>query len=70
VLFSPNKNPKLNYNRKFPKTESLKDCMQRTIPYFVDKIMPDSIDKGKIVLIASSENAIRLGLLGLRLSQR
>lgn len=36
--------------------------MQRTIPYYVDKIVPDSIAQGKNVLIASSENAIR-GLL-------
>jgi hypothetical protein len=40
----------------------LQDCMQRTIPYYVDKIVPDSIAQGKNVLIASSENAIR-GLL-------
>jgi 2,3-bisphosphoglycerate-dependent phosphoglycerate mutase len=53
---------KLELHRKFPKTESLKDCMQRTIPYYVDKIVPDSIAQGKNVLIASSENAIR-GLL-------
>ena len=36
--------------------------MQRTIPYYVDNIVPDSIAQGKNVLIASSENAIR-GLL-------
>jgi 2,3-bisphosphoglycerate-dependent phosphoglycerate mutase len=36
--------------------------MQRTIPYFRDVILPDSIAQGKNVLIASSENAIR-GLL-------
>jgi hypothetical protein len=53
---------KIELHRKFPKTESLKDCMQRTIPYYVDKIVPDSIAQGKNVLIASSENAIR-GLL-------
>eukprot|EP01036_Dinobryon_divergens_P029378 gene29378-38463_t len=46
----------------FPKTESLKDCMSRTIPYYTNVIVPNSIDKGKSVLIASSENAIR-GLL-------
>ena len=39
-----------------------KDCMERTIPYFTDHIVPDSIAQGKNVLIASSENAIR-GLL-------
>ena len=36
--------------------------MERTIPYYTDKIVPDSIAQGKNVLIASSENAIR-GLL-------
>ena len=49
-------------HRKFPKAESLKDCMERTIPYFKNKILPSSIESGKNVLIASSENAIR-GLL-------
>ena len=49
-------------HRKFPKTESLKDCMERTIPYYRDTIKPNSIDLGKSVLVASSENAIR-GLL-------
>lgn len=53
---------KLELHRQFPKTESLKDCMLRTIPYFKDVIVPDSITPGKNVLIASSENAIR-GLL-------
>lgn len=45
--------------RKYPKTECLKDCMQRTIPFVVRNIMPESVEKGKRVLIASSENAIR-----------
>jgi 2,3-bisphosphoglycerate-dependent phosphoglycerate mutase len=48
--------------RKLPKTESLKDCMDRTIPYFVERIARDAIDQNKRVLISSSENAIR-GLL-------
>lgn len=48
--------------RKLPKTESLKDCMDRTIPYFSNQIVPEAINKGKRVLISSSENAIR-GLL-------
>lgn len=52
----------ITLHRKFPKTESLKDCMSRTIPYFKNVIEPESIAKGKNVLIASSENAIR-GLL-------
>mmetsp|Transcript_11181 Transcript_11181/g.15391 ORF Transcript_11181/g.15391 Transcript_11181/m.15391 type:complete len:622 (+) Transcript_11181:61-1926(+) len=53
---------KVELHRKFPKTESLKDCMSRTIPYYTDIIVPNSIEKGKSVLISSSENAIR-GLL-------
>lgn len=36
--------------------------MERTIPYFKDVIVPVSLNEGKSVLIASSENAIR-GLL-------
>jgi len=36
--------------------------MSRTIPYYTDIIVPNSIEKGKSVLISSSENAIR-GLL-------
>lgn len=53
---------KLVLHRKLPKTECLKDCMDRTIPFFTDKIIPEAVNKGKRVLIASSENAIR-GLL-------
>ena len=36
--------------------------MERTIPYYANCIVPESIAQGKSVLIASSENAIR-GLL-------
>ena len=53
---------RLQLHRKFPKTESLKDCMSRTIPYYTNLIVPKSVAKGERVLIASSENAIR-GLL-------
>jgi 2,3-bisphosphoglycerate-dependent phosphoglycerate mutase len=53
---------KVELHRKFPYTESLQDCMERTIPYLTNVIMPDSVSKGRKVLIASSENAIR-GLL-------
>mmetsp|Transcript_6883 Transcript_6883/g.15713 ORF Transcript_6883/g.15713 Transcript_6883/m.15713 type:complete len:916 (-) Transcript_6883:103-2850(-) len=53
---------KFSVHRKLPKSESLKDCMDRTIPFFTENIMPEAIGKGKRVLIASSENAIR-GLL-------
>jgi len=49
-------------HRKLPKSESLKDCMDRTIPYFTERIVPEAINQGKRVLISSSENAIR-GLL-------
>ncbi|VEU39749.1 unnamed protein product [Pseudo-nitzschia multistriata] len=53
---------KLRLARKLPKTESLKDCMDRTIPYFLERIAKDAVDQNKRVLISSSENAIR-GLL-------
>jgi len=53
---------RIHLHRKFPKSESLKDCMERTIPYFSHQIVPEAINMGKRVLIASSENAIR-GLL-------
>jgi len=53
---------KLVVHRKLPRSESLKDCMDRTIPYWTDTIVTDAIDTGKNVLVASSENAIR-GLL-------
>lgn len=53
---------KLTMHRKLPKSESLKDCMDRTVPFFTDRIVPEAIAKGKRVLISSSENAIR-GLL-------
>jgi len=45
-------------HRNFPRTESLKDCMARTIPYWEKEILPDVV-AGKSVLVASSENAIR-----------
>lgn len=53
---------KFSLERKLPKSESLKDCMDRTIPYYEQVIVPEAIEKGKRVLISSSENAIR-GLL-------
>lgn len=52
---------KLEIHKKYPKAESLKDCMERTIPYFLNVIGPEA-NAGRNVLIASSENAIR-GLL-------
>jgi bisphosphoglycerate-dependent phosphoglycerate mutase len=53
---------RLTLHRKLPKAESLKDCMDRTIPFFTERIVPEAINQGKRVLISSSENAIR-GLL-------
>ena len=53
---------RLELHRKFPRTESLKDCMSRTIPFYTNTIVPQSIAKGDNVLICSSENALR-GLL-------
>jgi len=55
-------NGRLELHRRLPQSESLKDCMARTIPYYTDHIVPEAIEKGKNVMIASSENAIR-GLL-------
>lgn len=49
-------------HRKFPKSESLKSCMDRTVPFYTERIVPDAVSQGKRVLISSSENAIR-GLL-------
>jgi len=49
-------------HRKLPRAESLKDCMERTIPYWIHTIEGQAIAQGKSVLVASSENAIR-GLL-------
>ena len=53
---------RLERHPALPQTESLRDCMECTIPYFRDVILPDALDAGKSVLIVSSENAIR-GLL-------
>jgi broad specificity phosphatase PhoE len=53
---------KFELHKKFPKSESLKDCMERTIPYFKDKILQSALVEKKNVLVATHENAIR-GLL-------
>eukprot|EP00557_Chaetoceros_sp_GSL56_P007505 CAMPEP_0176496534 /NCGR_PEP_ID=MMETSP0200_2-20121128/11244_1 /TAXON_ID=947934 /ORGANISM="Chaetoceros sp., Strain GSL56" /LENGTH=724 /DNA_ID=CAMNT_0017894491 /DNA_START=1078 /DNA_END=3252 /DNA_ORIENTATION=- len=50
---------KLSIHRKFPKCESLFDCMNRSIPFYTEKIVPEAVAKGKRVLITSHENAIR-----------
>jgi 2,3-bisphosphoglycerate-dependent phosphoglycerate mutase len=50
---------KLVIHRKFPKAESLYDCMQRSIPFYTDRILTEAVAKQKRVLITSHENAIR-----------
>jgi 2,3-bisphosphoglycerate-dependent phosphoglycerate mutase len=50
---------RLVIHRRFPKTESLKDCMDRSIPFYVENIQREAIDRGKRVLITCHENAIR-----------
>jgi 2,3-bisphosphoglycerate-dependent phosphoglycerate mutase len=50
---------RLVVHRKFPRTESLKDCMDRSIPFYTDQIYREAVKKGKRVLITSHENAIR-----------
>lgn len=50
---------KLSIHRKFPKCESLFDCMNRSIPFYTERIVPEAVSKGKSVLIAGHENAIR-----------
>ncbi|KAL3775441.1 hypothetical protein ACHAWO_000671 [Cyclotella atomus] len=50
---------KFQVHRKFPKTESLWDCMQRSIPFYTQRIVPEAVNKGKRVLVTSHENAIR-----------
>lgn len=49
-------------DNQLPFFHTLQDCMSRTIPFFTNTIVPQSIADGRTVLIASSENAIR-GLL-------
>jgi len=80
---------KFQVHRKFPKTESLWDCvsnilntnisniifislrffscsqMQRSIPFYTQRIVPEAVNKGKRVLVTSHENAIR-GILMVR----
>lgn len=46
-------------HRKWPKAESLKMCMQRSIPFYTKKIVPEAVNKGKRVLVTSHENALR-----------
>jgi 2,3-bisphosphoglycerate-dependent phosphoglycerate mutase len=50
---------RLVLHRKFPKTESLSDCMARSIPFYTKRIQEEAVDKGKRVLITGHENALR-----------
>lgn len=50
---------RLSLHRKFPKTESLKDCMDRSIPFYTKRIKDEAVKNGKRVLITSHENALR-----------
>lgn len=58
-LFRSVEQRKLVLHRKFPKTESLKDCMDRSIPFYTKCIRGEAVNQGKRVLITSHENAIR-----------
>mmetsp|Transcript_9166 Transcript_9166/g.20239 ORF Transcript_9166/g.20239 Transcript_9166/m.20239 type:complete len:519 (+) Transcript_9166:205-1761(+) len=59
TLFRSVQDGRFQMHRKFPKAESLKTCMDRSIPFYTEKIVPEAVAKGKRVLIASHENAIR-----------
>jgi 2,3-bisphosphoglycerate-dependent phosphoglycerate mutase len=59
TLFRSVEERRFAVHRRFPRTESLKCCMDRTIPFYLSRIFPDAVDRGKRVLIASHENAIR-----------
>ena len=43
---------------KLPRAECLKDCVQRTLPYWFSDITP-ALKRGKTVLIAAHGNSIR-----------
>lgn len=43
---------------KFPKTESLKLTLERTVPYWTDTIVPQ-IKAGKKIIIAAHGNSLR-----------
>jgi len=59
TLFRSIQNRRFRLHRKFPKSESLKMCMDRSIPFYTNKIVPEAVDRGKRVLVVSHENAIR-----------
>ena len=47
-----------SYKEYVPHTECLKDTIERVIPYWKEKIMPD-IKDGKNVIIAAHGNSLR-----------
>mmetsp|Transcript_19656 Transcript_19656/g.27272 ORF Transcript_19656/g.27272 Transcript_19656/m.27272 type:complete len:772 (-) Transcript_19656:106-2421(-) len=59
TLFRSIEAKQFQLHRKFPKSESLKMCMDRSIPFYTERIVPEAVAKGKRVLITSHENAIR-----------
>lgn len=59
TLFRSIQDGKFHIHRQFPKTESLADCMDRSIPFYTERIREQAVAKGKRVLITSHENALR-----------
>ena len=58
--FNPNASPqyRLLPPDLVPKTECLKDVVERLLPYWYDDIAPDLLD-GKVVLVAAHGNSLR-----------
>jgi bisphosphoglycerate-dependent phosphoglycerate mutase len=60
--YNQNKRKGENYPTAKDSEDQVSESMDRTMPYFVERIATDAVDQEKRVLISSSENAIR-GLL-------
>lgn len=45
-------------DKLLPSTESLKDCMERVIPFFDEMIVP-ALEEGKIALVSAHGNSLR-----------
>ena len=56
TIFRSVESREFRIHRKFPKPESLWDCMNRSIPYYTKRIVPEAVDRGKSVLVASHKN--------------
>ena len=50
---------RLSVHRKLPHAESLKDCMERTIPYWVDEIEKKAIHAGVLTKASIVEERCR-----------